>query len=92
MRILLLDDELFNLKGLKSFITLSLKRLNHRPDLLASLIDIVSNGEEGLKMAKEKLQENSSYALVITDCQMPIMDGYSFSLKLRQLYLEEEVE
>lgn len=45
-----------------------------------------------MDLAREKLKENSAYALVLTDCQMPVMDGYNFSIKLRQLYLEQEVD
>ncbi len=42
-------------------------------------LDIAENGEEALKMLKQK-----SYDLVLMDIQMPIMDGYTATEKIRE--------
>ncbi len=42
-------------------------------------LDIAQNGEEALQMLKEK-----SYDLVLMDIQMPIMDGYTATKKIRE--------
>jgi CheY-like chemotaxis protein len=39
-------------------------------------IDIVSNGEEALKVW-------SNYDLILMDCQMPVMDGYTATKAIR---------
>lgn len=41
-------------------------------------VDIANNGEEALKMAKEK-----QYSLIFMDCQMPVMDGFEATRLLR---------
>ncbi len=50
--------------------------------LLASngmLVDVASNGEHALSMLEHK-----RYDGVLMDCQMPVMDGYTATRKLRQ--------
>lgn len=42
-------------------------------------IDVASNGEEAISA----LQQDIDYSLVIMDCQMPIMDGYTATQKIR---------
>ncbi|HET8932417.1 MAG TPA: ATP-binding protein [Polyangiales bacterium] len=46
---------------------------------LGCIPDIASNGAEALQAVFEK-----EYALVLMDCQMPVMDGYSATRAIRQ--------
>lgn len=41
---------------------------------------IVSNGQEAIKM-----YENESFDLILMDCQMPIMDGFAATEKIREI-------
>ena len=68
-RILIVEDHPVNLKLLKRQI-----------NLLGYLSDVASDGIEAL----EKWRADS-YALVLTDCQMPHMDGYQLSREIRAL-------
>ena len=44
--------------------------------------DQASNGQEALEKITER---NGEYALIIMDVQMPVMDGYQATLKIREL-------
>jgi len=48
-------------------------------DKMGYRIDIAANGREALNAL-----ENVSYALVLMDCQMPVMDGFEATLQMRQ--------
>ncbi len=48
-------------------------------DKMGYRIDIAANGREALTAL-----ENVSYALVLMDCQMPVMDGFEATLQIRQ--------
>jgi YesN/AraC family two-component response regulator len=45
-------------------------------------VDVASNGQEALDMI---INQNHHYDIVITDINMPLMNGYKMSLKLREL-------
>ncbi len=67
-KILIVEDNPSNLKLISS----QLSALGYKADL-------ATNGKEALK-----LTETNNYALVITDCNMPIMDGYELTSEIRK--------
>ncbi len=44
--------------------------------------DIANNGQEALEML-EKSAEDQPYSLILMDCQMPVLDGYAATGKIR---------
>ena len=67
-RILIAEDNPSNLK----LISNQLSALGYKADL-------ASNGKEALRMAM-----TYEYSLVLTDCNMPIMDGYELAMEIRK--------
>lgn len=68
IRILVAEDNPINQ-------TLILNQLNS----LGYEVDLVSNGNEALK-----LLDKEHYDLLLTDCNMPVMDGYELSREIRK--------
>ncbi len=67
-KLLIVEDNPSNLKLISS----QLSALGYKADL-------ASNGKEALKMTRAM-----DYALVLTDCNMPIMDGYELTAEIRK--------
>ncbi len=74
-RILVAEDNLVNQK----LAVRMLERLGYQPD-------IVSNGEEALAAFDREL-----YSAIVMDCQMPVMDGYEATRRIREQEQEGEV-
>ena len=68
-KILLIEDDLATLNGLKTFF-----------EKEGFYVDIADNGKDAYTL----LQDNN-YTVIITDINMPVMDGLNFLSKLRAL-------
>ena len=86
-RILIVDDEPYNLLGLLIILKLSFKELNYKESIVNKFVDRASNGLEALNMVKMNyLKKNVAYGLIFMDCSMPIMNGYDSSVLIRKYY------
>jgi signal transduction histidine kinase/CheY-like chemotaxis protein len=57
----------------------NLKLISSQLGVLGYKADLASNGKEALEMTTE-----NEYSLVITDCNMPVMDGYELTTEIRK--------
>ena len=77
-KILVVDDEPFNLKSFMIIIKSSLKEMGLNDLDFKNLIHYAQNGQEALdKVKKSVALHQYQYSLIISDCQMPVMDGYT---------------
>ena len=78
-----MDDEIFNIGAIKVI-------LEHRFDILdiEEMSDSVMNGQEAIDIVAKNVNQNNhllcNYDLILMDCNMPIMDGYESSKKIRE--------
>jgi len=75
-KVLVVDDNDFN----RCIITQNLERQGFE------LIE-AKNGEEAVKIIKKEDEKQVPVQLVIMDCEMPVLDGWSASKKVHELYL-----
>ena len=89
-RILIVDDEPFNLYGLKNILKLAIKRYGYSTLLIDRLVDQASNGKEAVNMVKKLYQDKGQlYGLIITDLSMPVMDGYEEAVQIRNFLYQQ---
>ena len=54
------------------------------------------NGQEAIDIiiadVKTNMFQHSSFALILMDCNMPFMDGYETTLKIRQYLFEMDID
>ena len=85
-KILIVDDEQFNINSIK--IILEYQGCIGNIDNITSF---ALNGAEALQMIKTNVQQNNfmycDYNLIITDINMPFMDGITMSQHIRQYLL-----
>jgi CheY-like chemotaxis protein len=86
---LIIDDEPFNLKAMEVLLSLAAKEMRLNQTQFKGLIDFCSSGREALGLVKDFYNKSKTiYGLIITDCSMPVMDGYETSQAIRKFYTQ----
>jgi len=78
---MIVDDEPFNVLAIKGlFRVLGM-------DQELENVDVCYDGEKAVDLVRNAIEEGESdrYALILTDCNMPVMDGYQASMEIRDL-------
>lgn len=88
-KILLVDDEEFNLLSLRVILEcLGIKNIKER-------CVYAHNGQQALDIVIKDVENNnnefSNFDLILTDFQMPIMDGNEATLKIREFLYQKNI-
>jgi CheY-like chemotaxis protein len=88
-KILIVDDQIFNIDALRIVLEMVIQ-----VDV-DQVCDKALNGEEALKMVINNVEENNeefcNYSLILMDCNMPFMDGYEATGKIRQYLFDKGI-
>jgi len=84
-RVLIVDDQVFNIEAILAILEFKFKM---QPQ---DFCDRALNGEEALTLFTDDFRRHgsSSYALVLMDCNMPFMDGYTCTSEIREFLFSE---
>lgn len=82
-RILIVDDEKFNIDALNFIIRSCFKNIGRDPDTLPEMLDFASDGQEAVDKVREINNTEKRYGIIFTDYSMPRKDGYEAALEIR---------
>ena len=86
-KILIVDDEKFNCDIIDGF--LMILGFQNRQELT----EFAYNGEQAVNIIKKAIDENDyyKYSLILMDCNMPFMDGYEATKRIRKMFASIDV-
>jgi len=87
-KILIVDDEKFNCDIIEGF--LMILGFHHRE----TMTEFAYNGEQAVKKVKDSIdmEDPYKYSLILMDCNMPFLDGYEATKRIRKLYLAADIQ
>ena len=87
-KILIVDDEKFNCDIIYGFMMIL--GLRNRADIA----EFAFNGEEALRKIQHAVHNNNpyKYSIIMMDCNMPFMDGYDATQKIRKLFTSMDID
>ena len=91
-RIMIVDDEYFNLKALQFIFNGTLRNMGRDQKLLDPYIDFEVNGQRAVDQFKEIINSGNRCCLIFMDCSMPVKDGYQATVEIREYCEENKIE
>ena len=82
-RILIVDDEPFNIDSIKVILQCALAHFKGFD--FKGRVDSAFNGQEAIDTFIQNSQEGKNYELILMDCNMPLMDGYTATQEIRAI-------
>jgi CheY-like chemotaxis protein len=86
-KILIVDDEKFNCDIIEGFLMiLGFTQRNE-------MTEFAYNGEQAVKAIKQSMDEQDPFrfSLILMDCNMPFLDGYEATKRIRKLFLTLDI-
>ena len=74
LRVLIVDDEPFNVNGLKIIVQCLMAKV--KSFNMNKQVDVARNGIQACQVFKDKSDLGYQYGIILMDCNMPKMDGY----------------
>ena len=86
-KILIVDDEKFNCDIIDGFLMI-LGILNRH-----EICTFAYNGDQAVRVIQESFDQNDPYrySLILMDCNMPFLDGYEASKKIRKIFESHDI-
>ena len=71
--------------SLMNVVRLAVSNMGHNRKRLDDIVDFAHDGQIAVQKVVDGFRnEGIQYGLILSDCQMPIMDGYRACLRIRQ--------
>jgi CheY-like chemotaxis protein len=90
-KILIIDDEQFNIESVKIILEYQGGIYN-----IETVSSTALNGLEAVNLIKKNVEDNngtfSNYPLILTDLNMPVMDGNTAALQIREYLYNKGLE
>jgi CheY-like chemotaxis protein len=90
-KILIVDDQSFNIDAANVILKYSVKLKDFK-----EICDYALNGKIAYETVISNVEKNSfqfcNYDLILMDCNMPIMDGYEATQRIRQYLFDAGIE
>ena len=68
IRVLICDDEPFNIQGLIIVLKAAIKKMGYKQQIIDDLVEKCYNGNEALGLVKARLASGQGYGLIFMDC------------------------
>ena len=86
-KILIVDDERFNCDIIEGFLMI----LGFTQRI--QMTEFAYNGEQAVKLIRKSIDEQDPFrfSLILMDCNMPFLDGYEATKRIRKLFLSQDI-